>query len=245
MKAMPYYLALGLTITVVMAGCRGASVNLPAPRLPNNAMNLTFYGNDQYELEVHLGMKEKVRVLGSYAVEKGGVFVLDDEYKNLPGPFKLNANRYMPLTWGRFHYWIAENDVIQFCNEINSCDPDPHRFLIWSYGRVVNLGFAPLRIRPELPFRFWGYLLTSPIHGRITGWDSENIASLDVGQKVGLKVGMIVWAKGLEKALKVISVKDHQALAKYDAGPLTNSDFLELGPSIEVSTRRWEWDRVE
>lgn len=151
------------------------------------------------------------RNYGAIAVT-GQTLHLSFTFANERRGFQGIANSFIPVHWGDRTYLIPPEDMIEFCNAINSgLEPraDMHgHFLLRDRDALKTVtGF------PEVPAEYTGYLLNEPIEAQIisvgknrgkkkAGGTRQEIAVwLDAGAQDGLLPGM---------ELHVITPEKHQ-----------------------------------
>jgi hypothetical protein len=174
-------------------------------------------------------------------------------YPNSRKGFQGIASDLVLIRWGERRYLVAVDEVIEFCNAINS-GGEP---------RIQAHGHFLMRDKdwekkaegvPKLPEKYLGFLLKEPIQGKIvavgeskTREGSSGIrfrtttVTLNVGKKQGVLAGMRFFLSddSLNDA-KVVRVLDDQAIAEVEDILTDPSPGHLPKEEIGVSTRpRW------
>ena len=115
--------------------------------------------------------------------------------------FDRCASEYKPIRWGERHYLIPSDEIVQFCNAVNSRDEPRncvrgHYFLRWGDEKKEAKG------KPELPEKYMPYLLDEPVDATIVSVKdirrngNGQIATIIVnkGKKDGLLPDMELWS---------------------------------------------------
>ena len=99
----------------------------------------------------------------------GDLVTLHCEFENNRRGFRGIATSLRPVRWGGRHYLIADEQMIEFCNAVNSgleAERTSRRFLIRTLdGRPIT---PPVTGRPELPEAYARLLLDHEIRGTVT-----------------------------------------------------------------------------
>jgi hypothetical protein len=134
---------------------------------------------------------------GTFDLRSGHVVLSPKKYQRQLGPAvkgesKLAVTRYVPIRWGRRLYLLSEQELIDFCNDINIGE-EPHR---------TNGGTGLLRQGderkhvtdlPKLPEQWRKYVLTRPRLGKIISTEKYGHAAwVSLGLRHGLRKGMIL-----------------------------------------------------
>lgn len=110
--------------------------------------------------------------MGLYDRNYGNVTVnqeslkLSFTYPNVRQGFQGIADEFLSVSWGDRTYLIPKNDVIGFCNDVNSGDEPRQR----AHGRfLLRDGDESIAVTgtPELPAKYNAYLLKHPIEAQI------------------------------------------------------------------------------
>lgn len=137
---------------------------------------------------------------GTYKEEHGHLRL---KRENAKGKSELDPVLY-PIRWGGRRYLIPDNEVVRFCNKVNSgspCNPRDAKFFCH-----VDDGKKNTKGEPTIPKKYKEYLLEEPITGIIT-WagepklrnDGDRLLKLlnevtrvriDCGSEDGIRVGM-------------------------------------------------------
>ena len=133
------------------------------------------------------------------------------------------AEELIPVPWGNRNYLIPKDDVVGFCNEINSGN-EPRTGFYGNY--LMRSGDEEKKVVgwPDLPDQYMACLLTAPLEANlirvgdsivrpsICDWNfKDTVVFLDVGEKDGAQVGMelhlIEHASGVE-TVKITKIHD-------------------------------------
>ncbi|MHC4696722.1 MAG: hypothetical protein ACYTFA_08275 [Planctomycetota bacterium] len=87
-------------------------------------------------------------------------------YENCRKGFQGVAEDLVPIPWGERHYLIPVDDVVGFCNAVNSGSEPRDRLHGFYYLRVGDQE-KPVKDAPELPEQYQAYLFKEPIHAEI------------------------------------------------------------------------------
>ena len=233
--------------------------------LPKHAWAGSYYQGDGLGENVSLILAPKHGYLfewhgcmGLYDRNYGNVTVnqaslkLSFTYPNVRQGFQGIADEFLSISWGDRQYLIPKNDVIGFCNDVNSGDEPrqrPHgRFLL----RDGDESIAVTGI-PKLPAKYNAYLLKHPIEAQVVEigakttrpsvceWnfiDTEIV--LNVGTNAGILPGMELHVVEPDDVVQTIEIK---TVAKSQCtGVMTQMDDEDEQIQVgwKLSTRqRW------
>lgn len=154
-----------------------------------------------YVFEWHgcLGLYD--RNYGTVAWTNGRVR-LSFTFENQSKGFQGIAPELIPVPWGSRHYLVPADEVVEFCNLVNS-GQEPRREM---HGLVLlRCGDERKRVPrfPKVPEAYREYLLLKPIRAAVIAvgastarpsvkdWRfTDTLVTLDAGAKQGLRVGM-------------------------------------------------------
>lgn len=163
--------------------------------------------------------------------------------------FQGIAPEFVPVAWGERRYLVAADELMGFCNAVNSGD-EPRRDL---HGRhLLRRGDEkkPARGQPALPAEFGRHLLAEPLTATIVAvgasttrpsvveWRFRDTpVTLDVGARQGVAVGMkllVVAPEDVAESVRVTRVEEDRAEAL-----MTQAGEEEPGPQVgwRLSTR--------
>jgi len=160
--------------------------------------------------------------------ERGHSLVLSPVLPNEQEGFKGTPTEFIPVKWGERRYLIPADDVVGFCNQINS-GREPrqyaHGFYLMRSGdekKAVSGG-------PEFPPGVEQSLLNAPITakiievGAVTSRDSranwkfyDTKVTLDVGSKQGVVTGMtfhVISPQNVFETARITSVEENKSIA--------------------------------
>ena len=173
-------------------------------------------------------------------------------FPNIQEGFKGIAEELLPVSWGERNYLIPPDEIVGFCNDINS-GREPRRRIYGRYLLRDGDESKDVQGQPEVPMEFRRYLLEKPITALTTGigsvtkrpsvceWyfkDTEVV--LDQGSKDGILLGMkfyVVTPDDVVESLTIKTVDEDKSI-----GVVTQSgdDASLIKPGWEISTRpRW------
>ena len=160
--------------------------------------------------------------------------------------FQGIAEEFIPVTWGERQYLVPANDMVQFCNEVNSGD-EPQEGIHGCY--LLRRGDEEKDAQgfPAVPEAFKRFLLRHPIQAEIVDVGKVTLRSdskfketpvtLNRGKKQGLLAGMalqVVKPDNLVEAITVTKVEEERSEA------VMTQISEEAGPQVgwTFSTRR-------
>lgn len=168
------------------------------------------------------------------------------------------APELIPVSWGSRHYLIAADDMVGFCNNINSGQEprnDMHGFCLLRRGDESQ----PVTGLPKVPAEYQEYLLAKPIEATIIAVGSyktrpsvvdwkfkETPVTIDAGTRQGLRVGMELSIT--KPGDKVEPVRITQVEEMRSEGVITQIGEGAPGPEVgwRLSTRSpWNLDWVK
>ena len=173
-------------------------------------------------------------------------------FPNMRQGFQGIADEFLSISWGDRKYLIPKNDVIGFCNDVNSGDEPRKRV----HGRfLLRDGDESIAVNgfPELPDKYNAYLLKRPIEAQIVkigaittrpsvcDWnfiDTEIV--LNVGTNGGILPGMelhVVEPDDVVQTIEITTVAKSQC-----TGVMTQMDDEDeqIKTGWRLSTRpRW------
>ena len=168
------------------------------------------------------------RNYGAVTSDDAGRVLLHCEFPNDRRGFQGTATVFVPVRWGERQYLVAEDEMLDFCNAVNSGlarSAERPRFLL----RYDPSGTPP-RVDgdPRLPPQYQSLLRRAPIRGSVrsvgprtttrsaggTEFHTTEI-TLDVGRAHGVFVGMELFVERPEvfDTVRVASVGEHFAVA--------------------------------
>jgi len=207
-----------------------------------------------YVFEWHgcLGLYDRNYGKVSYS---NGAIHLQFTYPNQRRGFGGIAPELVPVSWGERTYLIPADDVVGFCNEVNS-GSEPRGYV---HGNCLLRSGDEEKVVggfPDVPQPFRNYLLKMPIEAKIVAVGSpttrpsvgggkfrENTVTVDKGRQAGLLAGMKLY---VFKPFSVVNWIDVTDVRENEAqGTMTRVLEDEPGPEVgwELSTRsRWAGD---
>jgi len=132
-----------------------------------------------------------------------GHLKLNPTFENLQQGFQGFAEELVPVTWGQRQYLIPVNNVVGFCDAVNS-ESEPRRDAYGSYFLRRGDEKKPIQGVPAIPKEYQAYLLKEPIIAEIIavkeaimdegidGWIFHKTeVTLNVGRSKGVLPGML------------------------------------------------------
>lgn len=190
--------------------------------------------------------------LGLYDLNYGQVIYendainLDFTYPNNREGFEGIAPKLLPVRWGKRHYLIPVDRILDFTNAINAGAEPNSLFGGLSYSFLLKKGDEKKRVegQPTLPSEFLSYILPAPItaslssveHIEVRGSHRASTIKVDVGTGTGLKKGMKLFLQNqshIYVSAVVTDVTEKSALA------VIEQDVVDPAPSVgwELSTK--------
>jgi hypothetical protein len=164
-------------------------------------------------------------------VEEGGIIKLLTERPPENRESWKSVIEMLPVRWGERHYLIPADEIIEFCNAVNS-GWEPDRMFFGSHF-LLRRGDEKKEIvgDPGVPMQYREYLLSSPIEAEIVSLLSSRIVTADedrdqkervtrfrvkVGYAEGLRVGMELYGYAPHHfpSARVLRVSEHSAEAE-------------------------------
>jgi hypothetical protein len=173
-------------------------------------------------------------------------------FENPQKGFHGIAEEFIPVKWGRRSYLIPSDDVIGFCNAVNSAS-EPREAQLGRY--LLRQGDEKIKVsgEPTVPAEYRTYLLKSPVHAEIIkvgppttrpsvcDWKFKDTpVTLNAGKNSGLLPGMeldVIYPNFVVESVKIKSVRDNAA-----EGIMTQAGEESIGPKVgwKLSTLpRW------
>jgi hypothetical protein len=140
--------------------------------------------------------------LGLYDLNYGevrfenGLVKLVFTYENEEGDFHGIAPEFYPVSWGERHYLIPSDEIIRFCNAVNSgaepCNVFCSRFLL-------RVGDRARRVegQPSIPSEFSQYLLAEPILANIVTVERNYINTDAIDPELKFRISEVTLDAGL------------------------------------------------
>lgn len=200
--------------------------------------------------------------MGLYDRNYGGVTVTNGKlqlsftFTNKPDGFVGIAGEFLPIRWGERMYLVPTNEIIGFCNEVNSgSEPrtEPHGSYLLRCGDEKR----PATGDPAIPAEYHACLLKRPIEaeiikiGKVVTRPSkadfkfeDTTVTLNAGKKQKLQPGMELYVTvpdRLVETVKIVSVTDSES-----EGVIIHVEGDNPRPKAgwKVSTRP-PWRRIE
>lgn len=178
--------------------------------------------------------------------QQGERIRLSFTFSNTCQGFRGIAEEFLPIKWGDRIYLIPGDDIVGFCNEVNSGE-EPRTTIHGSYLLRVGDEIRTVDGRPEVPVGFLPYLLEQPIETTIASvgkttlrpsvceWNFKDTeVTLDAGTNKGILPGMelyVIEPYGLVELMK-ISTSDQSG----STGVFTQTDD-NAPPEIKAGWR--------
>lgn len=162
-------------------------------------------------------------------------------FKNNREGFQGIAAELIPVVWGTRHYLIPADQIVRFCNDINS-GREPRMNARGFY--LLRKGDEKKQVtgQPKLPGEYQAYLLAKPIEAKIiavgayttcpsvSDWRFKDTpVTLNAGAQHGLRVGMklVVIEPGIVESVQITKVDENHSqgimtqIGEDKAGPET------------------------
>lgn len=171
---------------------------------------------------------------------KGDRLLLSPKNDNKRGGFRGTPEKFLVVHWGDRIYLVADEDrgsfgILDFCNAINQGDePRKQRHGLGFYLRDKDWDKDAPGL-PDLPKEWRDYLLKQPLRGKIVQVDRKQTATVNLGSKDGLKVGMELSAQGEHWCqLEVTGIEDASCTVKhkYEDDAADEKRKLEAGQLV-------------
>lgn len=216
----------------------GFGTNVTLTLSPENGFTVTWFGclglYDQNHGTVDW---DKSRIKLSFAF---------DMAKGYTGRY---ASEYRPIRWGERLYLIPTDEIIEFCNAINSRDEPRmgiHGFFLLRGGGEKK----EAKGKPELPEEFMPYLLDEPVKAKIVSVNKDIQESrlgkvvtvfVDKGKKDGLLPGMELYvvksnSGTIYKTIKLTQVDETQSEGKF----IYESPYETSSRKTPKPTKGWQ-----
>ncbi len=171
---------------------------------------------------------------GDVAFTNGSVRLLF-KYLNKREGFEGIAPELLPVRWGKRHYLIAVDRIVDFTNAINA-GTEPSSLFGGRSGRfLLRRGDENMAVvgRPTLPNEFLGYILAEPIKVKVSSVEQARVehsrrityVRIDAGSVDGIKQGMELYVHSPSRTFDtavVTSVSEHSARAVIEQMELTD-----------------------
>jgi hypothetical protein len=180
---------------------------------------------------------------------KDGRLRLSFTFENKREGFQGIAPELVPVRWGTRRYLVPADDLVGFCNDVNS-GSEPRDWLVGSYFLRRGDEKKMVRGRPDIPQEYRSYVLAKPINATIltvgtstlqtsrADWKFKDTPlTLDAGSKQGLKVGMrleVTEPDLVFESVRITKVEDNRAEAM-----MSQTGEEKPGPKVgwKLSTR--------
>jgi hypothetical protein len=178
---------------------------------------------------------------------------LSFSFENHRKGFQGIAEEFIPVKWGKRSYLIPSDDIIGFCNAVNS-GYEPRETQLGMY--LLRQGDEKLKCvgKPAVPAEYRTYLLKSPVKAEIVkvgqyttrpsvcDWRFKDTpVTLNVGKNSGLLPGMklnVIYPVSVVESVQIKNVRDSES-----EGIMTQIGEESAGPKIgwKLSTLpRWK-----
>lgn len=176
--------------------------------------------------------------LGTYGVSYGSVTFQDKVVQLAPeasfGRMEdlFLAPQFVKVRWGKRHYLVAADHMIEFANHVNAGLEPNTLFGGLSESFLLKLGDEKRRVsgQPDLPPEFLSYLLPKPVEAKIMSVGTTEVCdkelnemktsvTISAGRAEGLKPGMELYLNKPSKIFgtaKITAVDEHSATAVLD-----------------------------
>ena len=142
--------------------------------------------------------------------------------------------RLVPIKWGQRAYLIFEEQMIEFCNDVNDGTEPRKDEWNWNAPLRVDDWKKPAGGLPPVPAPWDAMILKAPIHGQITKivdvpaadqaaakragrFVAHKQAIIDLGQNDHVFIGMRLWGGD---SMKVVAVNKTDCVARLDRSEL-------------------------
>jgi hypothetical protein len=170
---------------------------------------------------------------------RDGRLVLDAEFSN--SNLWRSSRELVPVSWGDRRYLLAEDELLEFCNRVNSGSElsNPSR------GLMIRSRDAKAFGKPELPIEFQARIFDEPLVAKVVSKSeaeltneqglSKRLVVLDVGRTRGAFEKMRVYRSSPNEMFALVeTVHETTCEASYAGDP----SFADLPIGAEFSTRR-------
>ncbi|HEX8524231.1 MAG TPA: hypothetical protein VF669_18395 [Tepidisphaeraceae bacterium] len=147
--------------------------------------------------------------------ETDGVVSLKCELPNQRQGFQGISTRLRPVKWGERHYLIGEEDLVRFCNRVNSgTEAKAGRRSSMFLLRRGDEAKA-VQGKPELPAEYQKLLLDEPVKATITAVEGDKL-TIDIGAAHGAFQDMELFkdSPGEVESIKITKVGDKTSEAE-------------------------------
>lgn len=138
----------------------------------NASLTLAPGGGFAFEWSGCMGVYD--RNFGAVFTTERGSLKLQLTYENSRKGFQGVAEELVPISWGERHYLIPFDDVVGFCNSVNS-RREPRDRMHGFYFLRRGDHEKPVSGAPEIPEQLQSYLLSEPIEAVIVAVDATRV----------------------------------------------------------------------
>jgi hypothetical protein len=148
------------------------------------------------------------------------------------GAAGAGVERYVAIRWGERLYLVGDDEVLAFCNAAN-LGVEPRKD-IWKDAEYMfayrGAYFGTFHLRagdedrpatglPEVPDKWKPYVLKKPVAGKVVSLGEGKTATINLGGKQGMKVGMVLAVDGDDApsiwgGLEIVSVGETTSVVK-------------------------------
>jgi hypothetical protein len=185
--------------------------------LGNGVMRFTLYVRDEGRFDFAWtgcpGFNEQCSGAARFV---NGWLILTPDRRNVPKGDAATPTEFLPVTWGQRRYLVARDELLDFCNEINQ-GAEPRNHPDGSFCLLGGRWTVSVSGRPKLPNEWQAYLLANPLHGKVVEMVNPRIGKLNLGEKDGVRKGMVLTIGGgsLEaNGVRVVSVEKNSCLIR-------------------------------
>lgn len=186
--------------------------------------------------------------LGVYDRNYGSVTITNSRillsfaFTNKQEEFAGVANEFMLIPWGDRKYVVPANDVVGFCNDVNS-GREPRK---QAYGRyLLRRGDEAKKVsgNPTVPSKFQTCLLKEPIEASITRilktstrpsradfQFNDATVAINAGKKQGLRPGMELYVTDPDRLVETVTVLS--VVEDASEGIITQTDKDDPTPQV-------------
>lgn len=133
-----------------------------------------------------------------------GLIKITSELTNHRDSFEGIDATFYPILWGNRHYLIAEDEMIDFCNSVNSGSEPAVGTGLLSSRFLVKAGDEAKRPPglPPIPAEYKEYLLSKPITAEILSIDSNHLEDIGLGPEFRMKVFVVAINSGYSEGVR-------------------------------------------
>ncbi|MEO7717107.1 MAG: hypothetical protein ABIY70_12960 [Capsulimonas sp.] len=152
---------------------------------------------------------------GTYRINRGVLRLFPNHSTINNGHHETEMEtEYYPVHWGKRHYLINSDDMVQFCNSVNDATQYNQDLSRSDFIRSGEEELPHESLMPDVPAEWRPYLLPSVVRGQVTRIIDDKTGAIDIGSTSGLQPGMKLREENTHSDVEVVTCSPKSAVVR-------------------------------